>query len=182
MALMASELGSLNTINGSFSCGAFVAFCSCVVGLFNLGRSLRGQDGSSPCTFLLFWVTPWLLFAYFMLFRAWYVLSPPSSLGMEIGTWMAWRFWYYWYGASGTQWYAVVRVFLEYMDIDALKYARAPDPLWGSRGMAMAVAASARLALLLRSTSDAVPLVPVQIQSTERPATTVGESSRGGSL
>ena len=35
---------------------------------------------------------------------------------------------------SGTEWFAVVRVFLEYMDIDALKYARAPDPLWRSRG------------------------------------------------
>jgi len=37
MALMASDLGSLNTMNGAFSCGAFVAFCSCVVGLHQLG-------------------------------------------------------------------------------------------------------------------------------------------------
>ena len=29
---------------------------------------------------------------------------------------------------SGTQWYAVVRVFLEYMDIVALKFAKAPGP------------------------------------------------------
>ena len=29
---------------------------------------------------------------------------------------------------SGTQWYAVVRVFLEYMDIVALKFAEAPGP------------------------------------------------------
>ena len=76
--------------------------------------------------------TPWLLFAYFMLFRAWYVLSPPSSLGMEIGTWMALRFWYIG-PCCGTQWFSVVRVFLEYMDIDALKYAGAPDP-FGGRG------------------------------------------------
>ena len=56
------------------------------------------------CFWMLSSVTPWLLFAYFMLFLAWNVLSPPSSLGMEIGTWMALRFWY----IGTVQWYAVV--------------------------------------------------------------------------
>ena len=127
--------------------------------------------------------TPWLLFAYFMLFRAWYVLSPPSSLGMEIGTWMALRFWYIG-PCCGTQWFSVVRVFLEYMDIDALKYAGAPDPLWGSRVytphgcMGLMAGYAACCAPYIRH----FPLVPVQSQSTELPATTVGGSSRGGSL
>ena len=84
------------------------------------------------------------------------------------------------------RWYAVVRssrvrAFLEYMAKHSLNFGRAPDPS-GDRGgtprwglMAGSVACCAQC---IRCS----PLVPVQRQSTELPATTVGESSRGGSL
>ena len=67
---------------------------------------------------------------------------------------------------------------------DTLKFASAPGPFGGRGEMAMAVASSARLAFLVarcaprRSTSDAVLLFPVQQQSIELPATTVGACRR----
>ena len=57
----------------------------------------------------------------------------------------------------------------------ALMFGGTPGPS-GDRGkMAMAVASPARLALFLRSTPHAVPLVPVQLQSIELPATIEGK-------
>ena len=79
-------------------------------------------------------------------------------------------------------WWLLVRVFLEFVHWDTLMFAIAPG-LSGGRGeMAMAVASPARRALFLHSTPDAVPLVPVQLQSMELPATTVGEWWRHHSL
>ena len=75
-----------------------------------------------------------------------------------------------------------VLVFFEIVYWDTLMFVSAAG-LSGGRGeMAMAVASSARLALLLRLTSDTFPLLPVQRQSDELPATTVGECRRRHSL
>ena len=46
----------------------------------------------------------------------------------------------------------------------------------GPRGMAMEVASFSRCALALHRTTDTVPLVPVQLEFMELPATTVGET------
>ena len=103
-------------------------------------------------------------FAYFMLFRAWYVLSPPSSLRMEIGTWMALRFSIW--GIIGTaQRYAmvcVVRVFLEYMDKVALKFSRAPDPARGRGGYAP-MGADGWVCRLLRAVHQTLSLGPCTV-------------------
>ena len=75
-----------------------------------------------------------------------------------------------------------VQVLIEFVFWALLMLAVAPG-LSGGRGeMAMAVALPARLALFLPSTRYAVPLVPVQLQSMELPATTVGEWWRHHSL
>ena len=76
---------------------------------------------------------------------------------------------------------ARVRVFLEYLAIDALKYSRAPDlargrgdtPRWG-----LMAGSAACCTTYIRH----FPLVPVQRQSNELPATTVGECRRRHSL
>ena len=52
----------------------------------------------------------------------------------------------------------------------------------GSRGLTMAFASFARRAFVLRRFTDTVPLAPVQLQSMELPATTVGEWWRRHSL
>ena len=83
----------------------------------------------------------------------------------------------------------LVQVFLEFVYWDTVKCARAPG-LFGGRGeMAMAVASSVRLALLRgavgarRTLCQMLPLLfLVQRQSTELPATTVGECRRRHSL
>ena len=65
-----------------------------------------------------------------------------------------------------------------------LEVCKRPWSLWGSRGyapygtMGLMAGYAACCAPYIRH----FPLVPVQSQSTELPATTVGESSRGGSL
>ena len=82
-----------------------------------------------------------------------------------------------------------VLVFLEFAYWDTLKFESAPG-LSGGRGeMAMAVASSARLAFLRGAVcaccmpySRCCHLVPVQRQSIELPATTVGERRRRRSL
>ena len=61
-----------------------------------------------------------------------------------------------------------------------LKFARAPGPP-GDRGDLPLMATWADgggMPPVVRSTPDAVPLVPVQLQSMELPATTVGEWRR----
>ena len=75
-----------------------------------------------------------------------------------------------------------VQVLIEFVFWALLMFAMAPG-LSGGRGeMAMAVASPARLVLFLRSAPHAVPLVPVQLQSMELSATTVGEWWRHHSL
>ena len=81
-----------------------------------------------------------------------------------------------------------VLVFFEFVYWDTLTFASAPG-LSGGRGeMAMAVASSARLAFLRGAVCASTlyirccHLVPVQRQSTELPATTVGECRRRHSL
>ena len=157
MALVASDLGSLNTINGSFSCGAFVAFCSCVVGLYQLGPKSERPGwrfamhvlavlGNAVASLCLFYAVSSgkCVVADFFLGNGDRHLDGVAILVLQVR-------------CSGTQWYAVVGVFLEYMDIDAMKFARAFCSARGRGEMAMAVAASARFALLLRRTPDTVP-------------------------
>ena len=74
-------------------------------------------------------------------------------------------------------------------DCGALEIHEAPlVPLWTEGVMADFAVVSALLrgtassATAIRTTSDAVPFLHVPARSTELPATTVGESSRGGSL
>ena len=108
MALMAFDLGSLNTINGSFSCGAFVAFCSCVVGLYQLGpKSERPGWRFAMHVLAVLGNAVASLCLFYAVASGKCVVA--SSLGMEIGSWMARRFWYDWFGAavrSGMLWFA----------------------------------------------------------------------------
>ena len=86
-------------------------------------------------------------------------------------------------GASLLLRHLLVRVFLEYLATDLLKFARTPGPS-GDRGAMPLMAAWGWLRGMppaVRRKSD-IPLVPVQRWSIELPATTVGEWRRRHSL
>ena len=74
-----------------------------------------------------------------------------------------------------------VHVFLEYLAIDALEYSRAPDLARG-RGDTPRWGLMAGSAACCTTYNRHFPLVPVQRQSNELPATTVGECRRRHSL
>ena len=77
-------------------------------------------------------------------------------------------------------WYDV-RVFLKYVLIDPLSYSSAPGPS-GDRGGMPRWGLMAGYAACCTTYIRCCPMILVQRQSIELPATTVGESSRGGSL
>ena len=90
-------------------------------------------------------------------------------------------------GGSVVQVVSLVRASLEYLAMDTFSYVSAPGRLaaegrWQWRSLRPPCLRSWCSLRLSHCTPDAVPLVPVQLQSMELPATTVGEWWRHQSL
>ena len=99
-------------------------------------------------------------------------LSIPSSLGL--GSRSGRDYFVLFFYAMGTRSH-------EYPAIAAMKFPNAPGP-FGDRGDTPRWGLMAGFAACCTQYIRCCPWFPVQAQSAELPATTVGESSRGGSL
>ena len=128
----------------------------------------------------MFLTTPWPLLADFMLSRVeeWVV----AAIFLRNGAWhldgvavsVSWLMDVALVRCSGMQWYAVVRVFLEFLAIDTLEFAKAPGPARDRGGDGNGGHFVRSPCPPFTPYTRHCPFFPVQSHSTEPPATTEG--------